>query len=363
MQNDTFQGTTIGTNGNGLPQTRNRFSIYFVILKKLIAEVVANASKVHVFKVNLQNDRGGQYTKQLVGELQKSQTLLDKISKISIPNTTPEIAAILHGSVREITNSLDNLKTELLKIRENQGITFPEIQQVQGTVTVDALPPDKNMPEMMMHMKEMNKKLENLSIVSLPESTQLASLLDEIKGLSTKVGNIKLEVPAPKDKPIKFPEFPKQITINEGQDIIDLLSGLKQAIDDLPGKLPKMEEFPTKISVDNFPPQRWPLPVTNVNINSLRGPVLTTSMNVGSTATLTPAAPLENRRALIIYNNSSQTVYIGGADVTTLNGFPIPANQFSASLDIGDRVSLYAIVSSSTSNIRIFEASMDAIGS
>lgn|SRR3990167_3160833 len=129
----------------------------------------------------------------------------------------------------------------------------------------------------------------------------------------------------------------------------------------------KIEEpnlnFPDSISVNNFPPQKVPQPVTNININPLRGYIKTTAATVTSTLTQLPTyGVLNNRRSVIIYNNSSNTVFIGGSDVTTVNGIPVVATSFSPVFDAGTRMILYGIAESGNNNVRVCEASNDAIG-
>jgi len=196
----------------------------------------------------------------------------------------------------------------------------------------------------------------------LPNDSRLDRIHSALLSLEKTFKSIKLEIPPQKE--IKIPDFPKVIQTAEGKAIIEGLRVLAKAIGELPDKIkiPRVE-FPGSISVDNFPVPRYPLPPTNININSLRGPVLATQVTVGPTATRVPASALANRRSLIIFNNSIQTVFLGDENVNTDDGMPVPADQYSPPMDIGDRVSLYGIVASGTADVRIFEVSMDEIGS
>ena len=121
-------------------------------------------------------------------------------------------------------------------------------------------------------------------------------------------------------------------------------------------------EFPDEINVGNFPPRLTPQPVTNININGLRGPIKSSAKEVGGSVALLPDEPLENRRTIVLYNNSSGTLWIGGSMVTSATGLPVFGNSYSNPFDLSDRVSLYGISGSGSLDIRIFEASMDEIG-
>jgi len=76
---------------------------------------------------------------------------------------------------------------------------------------------------------------------------------------------------------------------------------------------------------------------------------------VTSTAVPFPASPLEGRRCLVIHNNGSDILYIGGSDVTTANGFPLAVNE-KISIDIqgNQNVWIYG-VSAGSSDVRILE--------
>ncbi len=116
-------------------------------------------------------------------------------------------------------------------------------------------------------------------------------------------------------------------------------------------------DFPTRVSIDNFPPQKIPQPVTNISINALAGTAKSRNITVGTSATPLPDEVLASRRSLVIYNNSSQTLYVGGSDVTTTNGMPVPASSYSPAFDAGEKMVVYGIVASTTANVRTLEIS------
>lgn len=123
-------------------------------------------------------------------------------------------------------------------------------------------------------------------------------------------------------------------------------------------------EFPESIAVNNFPPQKIPQPVSHININAHNGYIKTTATTVTSSLTTLPGyGVLDNRRAVQVYNNdASATLYIGGSDVTTTNGIPVPAQSFSTIIDAGETMILYGVVSTGSINVRVIEISDEAGG-
>ena len=144
----------------------------------------------------------------------------------------------------------------------------------------------------------------------------------------------------------------------------DRTDELIEAIKSLTIEIPKVE-IPSVIQaeVTNFPPQKIPQPVTNININPLRGEVLTTAVSVGTTATALPETPLENRRSFMVFNNDeSKTIYLGGSGVTTDSGLPVLAQSYSPTIDAGPKMIVYGITASGTVDVRVIEASNENIG-
>lgn len=75
----------------------------------------------------------------------------------------------------------------------------------------------------------------------------------------------------------------------------------------------------------------------------------------GGTGIALPASPLENRRALVLHNAGPGTLYIGLANVSTADGFPIAVNEKIAIDCQGTpNVTLYG-VSDSTCDVRVLE--------
>ena len=85
----------------------------------------------------------------------------------------------------------------------------------------------------------------------------------------------------------------------------------------------------------------------------LRNRLLTQAITVGTSATKIPTTTLSTRRSILILNNSVSTIYIGNADVTTVNGYPM-SPQDTLKIDISDEVDVYGI-STADSEVRILE--------
>lgn len=83
------------------------------------------------------------------------------------------------------------------------------------------------------------------------------------------------------------------------------------------------------------------------------------AVSVGTTATRLDATADTSddvrHQSSAIYNNGSATVFLGGADVTTANGFPLAAgtSMSISDLELGDE--LYGRVASGTVEVRVFE--------
>ena len=75
---------------------------------------------------------------------------------------------------------------------------------------------------------------------------------------------------------------------------------------------------------------------------------------VSNVATAIPTANAEGRACVILYNNGSKTVYIGGSSVTSSDGFPLEPGD-SIPIDLGEDVILYGITITGTSEVRTLE--------
>jgi hypothetical protein len=75
-----------------------------------------------------------------------------------------------------------------------------------------------------------------------------------------------------------------------------------------------------------------------------------------TTAVAVPDTPLAGRRRMYIKNTStsSQNVFIGGADVTTGNGYKLGVND-EIVLDITDDIIVYAVASAADGQVNSLE--------
>ncbi len=96
-----------------------------------------------------------------------------------------------------------------------------------------------------------------------------------------------------------------------------------------------------------------PVDASGVEIFYKGTTVLSGAVSVATTATPLPASALAGRRVLWIYNNGSESIFLGPAGVTISNGFPLLPSQ-SVSMAVGALV-LYGIVASGTVAARVME--------
>lgn len=75
---------------------------------------------------------------------------------------------------------------------------------------------------------------------------------------------------------------------------------------------------------------------------------------VTSTATPIPTARLANRKSMVVTNTSATTIYLGGEDVDTTDGFDLAQND-SIVIDIDEKLVLYGITASGTATIKTLE--------
>jgi hypothetical protein len=80
-----------------------------------------------------------------------------------------------------------------------------------------------------------------------------------------------------------------------------------------------------------------------------------TAVTVTTSPTPLPANPLEYRRALVVHNNGTSTIYLGDSSVTISNGLPLIAGEKIAfDIQNNPNVVVYAIASTSV-NVRVLE--------
>lgn len=116
---------------------------------------------------------------------------------------------------------------------------------------------------------------------------------------------------------------------------------------------------PGNVRVNAYAERLTGAPVFLINpedVTSLSGPIRTQQVTVGTTATALPSGTdLDRRRALMIYNNGGEVVYISAEEGTSvLNSFPIPTGQ-SFVADLMGHHKIWARTNSSTSDVRVME--------
>lgn len=225
---------------------------------------------------------------------------------------------------------------------------------------------------MLQVLQEVSEAISNLKVgEGRGDLTELANALREIKA-ALRPGTQKVEVTNP--QPIVSPDFTPLVNAvyDLKKDLGKTKPGKKDAVVDNMPLLNSLEMIAKKldllyqkdegdkvrsVEITNFPPRMVTPPVTNISLNALRGVVNARPLTMTSTSSLIPPDPLPHRRTMIIFNNSSQNLYIGGADVTINSGLVILPNTFSPAIDAGDKVNVYGVVASGTADIRLFEIS------
>ncbi len=311
----------------------------------------------------------------------KLSLLKDQVFTVFVENNNEDILLEvarntrgLKGKIDELIkkpNDFSELKSSLEKFHPNTSVQPVNFEmrmndvQVTNTVKVSV----ENQPVFPEFPKEI--KITNLSdipsaTIPLQEKTDLKkteSLLEELKKSLDSVARV---IPSLKQEKIVLPSFPKpekfptQISFKESSDMLEALQGVR---DDLSQVYEAIQEKEfnggsTGQTVISSSGGR----VTDININALRGITKTTAITVATSVVQLPSIPLQYRRSLIVYNNSANTIYIGGSNVTTANGMPVPTQSYSPPIDAGSHMGVYAIASTSGNDIRVLEVSSEREG-
>lgn len=221
-----------------------------------------------------------------------------------------------------------------------KSVILPRIFQVKGQVEITKQPSVKiqNLDELERYFKSLESMLRTFA--------QAAST-----------------APAPIVNIPKF-DMPKGTGMSPKMEA--LLESLNDKIGDLrPAKESKLSMSKTENLLESLinKPTFTPQPVTNISINALQGLIKTSNDTVGTGLTPLPSyGRLFNRRAIQIYNNSSNTIYIGGSDVTATNGFPVTGNNFSPTIDAGYNMIVYGIAATGSNNVRVMEVATKSEG-
>lgn len=95
----------------------------------------------------------------------------------------------------------------------------------------------------------------------------------------------------------------------------------------------------------------------SVTYSSLLSPntgLKSSNVSVGTSATALWSSSLANRRTVLVYNDGSDTVYVGDSSVTTSNGVPVAVGS-SVSLNLGPGLTLYGISGTAGQDVRTLE--------
>lgn len=315
------------------------------------------------------------YSQQLAQQRNNTNYIKDAFNQVSeAVELKKDITRIL-GILEEDQKKQHELFSKLgravsLIFNKIPGKTIlPSIFKVKGEVAVSnpvTAVSIKNLPEFEKLFKSLEQRISfinpgfsSVSVDNLDEMGAYFKSLEQKLAAWTQAAQGPPVVPAK----IEFPKitFPKQEKIDLGE-LLDAIKGLKDGLQSpiMPDNAPLLRRMADSLDAFVSRPVLTPQPVTNINVNALQGVMKTTANTVGTTAVSLPNyGQLFNRRTLMIYNNSSNTIYYGGSDVTPSNGIPILANSFSSPIDAGYNMVIYGVSSQSGNNIRVVEVSKD----
>lgn len=320
---------------------RNMFLPMLALLKKNIIGAFETITKAQIFKVRLDNDR------VFYSYLNQISIRVDRLAQAIQRQTLPPIEVGVNLSVKELGDIVKELNSLTSSMKDTGKALLVKNQQ------------NPQYERLLSALRSLETKIALLEGKS--DKPMFEEVIRSLDSIEKRLANIKFEIPKLEKQEIKIPEFPREIDVRSIPKVIDAIKELKEEMTKLPKSFPSME-FPRSIAVSNFPPQKYPLPVTNININPLRGFAKSRTITVTTTATPLPDEVLGYRRSIIVFNNSSSTVFLGGSDVTASNGLPILTQTYSPALDAGPKLVIYGIVSSGTADVRTFEVSNENVG-
>lgn len=281
--------------------------------------------------------------------------LMDKLMSTFIKEFDP---FTISQSISSLTPVINELKLVVSQLKIPQ-LTSKELGTDKIITSVTSLEQALKKGSHEVDLAEIVNKLEDVTVginqlvnkvvPEFPKTLSIQTIPSVEKKLDTLVETIK-----------SIPQNMPKVMPSDNSELLAMLKEVKEAVAEI--KMPEIE-FPTSIDVNNFPIQKIPQPVTHISINSLKGFAKTTTNTVTTSLTPLPTyGVLDNRRSIIIYNNdSSTTLYLGGSDVTTSNGMPVPPLSYSPILDAGINLIIYGIAASSI-NVRVLEISDEASG-
>lgn len=94
--------------------------------------------------------------------------------------------------------------------------------------------------------------------------------------------------------------------------------------------------------------------VDRANTSGVNGAI---SVSTTAVAAQVGGSNLTERKTLIIYNNSNNTIYWGySSGVTTANGIPVYKDQYFTWDGLGPNVTIWLIAASGTNDVRVAES-------
>jgi len=338
-----------------------------VLLKKTIQDSLSSVMEKTILKELL---NGLILSVKEIGKTKDITTSLELVHKSISEQLVVLSSKTYKVDVERLSDFVDKIDTVSEKFEEvtkNIIDTVSEkFEEVTKNIGVLADSENKNSPQLAKLISELHTSVKRIQLVvpqtqkvtvQNPTEFPITEMMVGLRAIQNSIQKIHIDIPKPQE--IKIPAFPTSMSLPEGKLILESLAQLKDAVNDI--HIPQVD-FPTSISVANFPPQKIAMPPTNININPLRGVVKATGVTVTATETPLPTTRLRYRRSWGFYNNSDVTVYFGGSGVSVASGTPVPARSYSPSLDAGPNMEIYAIVASTSADVRVLEVSNESIG-
>lgn len=284
-------------------------------------------------------------TRSRYAENQKNKLLLNAMkeamtSATQKPDSNEEVLKLVVKREEDVKlQSIIEKIGQAIAMWYKRPLVLPKLFNVQGKIEVTKTPPVqvKNLEELGKYFDRMTKIIEALAMAihNMPPA----------------------QVNIPK---MEFPKMePQKIDLT---DLLEEFKNLKSSLgkSESSDLMPIMRKMEQNIATFVNSPRLTPQPVNNIWLNPANGFVKTTDNTVGTSVTQLPSyGQLFNRRSIMIYNNSANTIYIGGSDVTVGNGLPIPASSYGPSIDAGYDLPIYGVASQSGNDVRVIEISKD----
>lgn len=296
-----------------------------------------------------------------------------KTLNVKVENLNTKLEKEVAENTRGLKGRLDKLidkELNLTKLESGIDKLSKKEFKVDSVVVKDV--EIKNFPKPIEEIRVSNLDDIKFPETIKPEKIDFSSLDKTLSDLKSAFNSVSEYLP--NLKPKEFPKItiPKTISVKEANEIIQSVESLQKTISDDLLALSKViqaqesgmssnDRGEVEVKVSNFPPQHIPTPVTNISINSLRGIPLSTLVSVGTSPTLLPENALSQRRSMLIFNDSGETLYIGGVNVTTSTGFPVLDQSYSPPIDAGEHMKVYGVMASG-GDVRCLEVSNDSEG-